>query len=176
MAEQVVARHRPQVALPADDRLVIRVHVKRRRVHLFEQLIGRIVLHAFALRDDDRALGIDFGRIERRLAHQVGQNIQRQRNALARQRKQVAGIVQVGQPVVVAAVFRGEHVNHAFAEARRALEHHVLDPVASAGNARRLVAPADTIERPRRRHRRGMLLLQQHRQAVREGVIGDFIH
>ena len=55
-----------------------------------------------------------------------------------------------------------------FLQRRRALEHHVLDPVRDARDAGHFIARADPIPHPERRNRRGSHRREQDHQAVVE--------
>ena len=61
----------------------------------------------------------------------------------------------------------------AFLDGRGPLELHVLDPVGNAGKARDFIATAHPVEDPKGHQRRGMILPQEHLEAVVEHDVSD---
>ena len=163
---ELVARHRFQVALPADDRVMVGMHLKRRGLQRLTEQETRVVLVALALGDNHRALQLGFLGVEHRVDHPVGLDAQRQIDAIGRQRLEVGREVDPRHPVEDTALARHRLVELALRIRRRALEEHVLGPMRDAGGAGPLIAAAHPVPHPETGHRRVVHLAQQHGQPV----------
>ena len=170
---QIVARHRLQIRQPADRRMVIGMHLERRRRHLgVEQLLG-IVLAALQLRDDHGALGLAVRGIVEAAVHPLGLDEQHPIERVLRRRFEVGRLVDPGVAVPAAAELLDDALHLVAGNVLRPLEVHVLAPVRHAGHARPLVLGADAIPAPHRRQRRGVHFLNQDLQAVIENRLAN---
>ena len=163
---EVVPGHGEEVALPADDRVVVAVGLEGGRVHLHAQEPGVVVLAALPLADDDRPLRLHLLRVEDGVDHAVALHLQSQLDAIHREGLEVGGPVPPGHAVEEAAGPGHHLVELALGELFRALEEHVLHPVADARAAGQLVAAAHPVVDPEAGHRGHVAFLDDHLEAV----------
>ncbi len=116
---------------------------ERGRLHLLGEMAVIVVVHAEPpFGRDDAALALDDFRIEREMGDAIGLELEDQLQRIARKPVLINGDVVAGEGVVRAALRFHEPVEVARLTARGAVEHHVLEEVREAGDARRLVAAA----------------------------------
>ena len=102
-AVEVVARHRLQIARPADGRVVVAVRLEGRRGDLGVEHLFRIVVAAIELREDDRALGLAVVGMVEAVRHPLGLDEQHAVERVARGRLEVRGLIDPGVAVPAAA-------------------------------------------------------------------------
>ena len=148
LVERLQVLHLPalDVRRPADDRDLVRVRDERGRLHLLDERAEVVVVHRRApLRVHDAALALDHLRVEVEVAHAVGLEVEDEPGGARGEPVLVHGDVRAGVGVVASAA----RLHHAVELARRAIlravEHHVLEVVRDAGDARPLVAAADAV-------------------------------
>ena len=143
---------------------------------LDQRLIGG-VFAAFEFVADDRHLGLAVLLAQPEMAHAIGLDGHVAFEVVAGDVGVVVGAVARGGGVVAAAdTFEVlvDRVALGAVEFRAALEHQVFEQVGGAGDAEAFVARAHAIGDHEREHRRGVILQQQHAEAVaRELVFGD---
>ena len=102
------------------------------REDLVDEIVRRVLDH-LDLFEDDLLLVLDVVFREQRIADQVGQDVDRQRQVLVEHLQVIAGVFLGGEGVDLAA--DRIHLLRDFfgTPARRALEEHVLDEVRDAG-------------------------------------------
>jgi hypothetical protein len=122
-----------QIARPADDSLPVGMDLERGGGDLFAEVESGIVLAAFALGEDDCPLGVNLGRIEDRVDHPVGFNLECEVEPVAWERLEVRRVVDPREPVEGAAVLGNVAKYLPLLEGLGALEEHMLDPVRDAG-------------------------------------------
>ncbi len=177
----VVQRRRVEVGHRADGRVLVRM-VGREDVGqdvLVHAPVGGVlalallVLHHAALRIQfllpDRA---------EQVAHAVRFHPQRQVQGGGRHGLEVVGAVGPGGAVHVVSADFLERLEIAALVVFRAGEHQVFEQVGEAGLAGRLVAGADVVPDAHRHHRRLVVLVHHHGQAVGQGEagVGDLRH
>ena len=135
-------------------------------VRAVEDVDADLVLH-------DRDLVVEVLLRHRDAAHAVGLEEQRQLGRRARHDLVVVRVVDVRRAVqrAAAALHVGEVLG--LPEARRALEHQVLEQVREAGAALRLAAHADVVVDGDRHDRAAAVGAEHHAQAVVEGEALD---
>ena len=107
-----------------------------------DEVAGVVVAHRDLL-EHDAALDVDVLRRDGRVQHDVGDDVDRERQVAVEHRGVEAGVLLLGEGVELAA-----HGVHGASRCRApyasgALEQQVLQEVAGAGQGRRLVARAD---------------------------------
>ena len=161
--------HRLDVALPADRGMVVgQCHVRRLRHLLQEHRVG-IVLAAFVFVAHHRHLRLPVGLAQPQMAHAIGFDGDIAFQAFAADGREVIGAVEGGAGIELAADAFQELLDAValrVVEALAALEHHVLEDVRRAGDARHLVARPDLIGHLKRHHRRGVIGHQQHGESI----------
>jgi hypothetical protein len=167
---KVVARHGTEVRHVADDFVVIRMNAKRRLLHRLSELKERLILAPLPLGNDDRAFGGDFLLVELAVDHAVGFEAQGKVDPVGRHGLVIRGPIEVGHGVPHAAFARDGFIEHAGRELRRAFELHMLDPMRDAGAPLHFIARADAVPQPRGNDRRGVDLLEENLQPVRQGL------
>jgi len=145
---QVLAGHRPQIALGADDAQAVRVLAPGDRLDLFAEPELRKVFAALTFADDHRALGLGLVRLDARVVDAIRLDRQGQVDFRGRQRFEVGGAIDPGEGIQCPTTAGDLLGDLAFAEALAALEQHVLDPVRDARRPRQLVAAADAVPHP----------------------------
>jgi hypothetical protein len=110
---------------------------------------------------------------ERQVRHAVALEVEDERQRLAREVVQVRGAVAHREAVRRAAVPLDQVVERARPELLPAVEHHVLEEMRDAGLAARLVARAGAVEDVRRDDGRGVILVHEDAEAVRQRLVGD---
>jgi hypothetical protein len=170
MRVQTVARHELDLVLAPDHALSVGVAAERDGLQLLAEEERRVVLVAFALADDHRALGLGLLDRDERVAHAIGLELERGLVPLFRHRLEVTGHVLAGEGVPLRAVTRQQAVEVALGVLRRALEQHVLEEVRHAGRAGDLVAAAHVVPDPKRHDRRVPRFERVEHQAVVEAT------
>ena len=142
---QVVHADPRQVVGPAQDRVAVRVaEVGDGHVRLVEPPQGRVEV-AGPLLGDDVPLGLDLARVERRPAHPVGLDGQRQLPAVGGEGEPVMRAVLARLGVRLPGRDERQAVDLPLGEPLGPLEQHVLDEVRQPGLARGLVHRADRV-------------------------------
>ena len=169
VAVEIVAGHRLDVRQPADRRVVVRVGLERGRGQLdVEQLLG-IVLAAFDLGDDHRALGLALGGLVQAVSHPLGLDEEHAIERVAGGGLEVGRLVDPGIAVPGAAERLDEPLHPVARDVGRALEVHVLDEVRGSRETRPLVLRAHAVPAPHRGDGRRAQLAHEDGEPVVEG-------
>ena len=139
MLVEILAGHRPQVGLIAEDLVVIRVDAERGVRDGLAQAEERLVLAPLALGDDDRALGGHLPGREQAVRHAVGFEAQGQVNFVGGHGLEVRCPIHVGEGVPKTAVARDGLVERLGGKFGRAFELHMFRPMRDTGPAGRLI-------------------------------------
>ena len=126
----------PEIAFEPDDRMAIRMVMERGAHHFLMQEIAGTVLASLAFRENHRALGFGFFRVEERIDHPVRFDLDRKIEPISREGFEIGGPVVRGERVQGAAVPADLAEYRALGEVRRALELHMFNPVGDAGLSR----------------------------------------
>ena len=168
MLVQVIAAHSLQVREPADDLVAIGVDLERGALYLLgQQERGAILVHA-ALGDNHCALPLHLLGVEETVHHAVRLDVQGQFHPIGGQRLKVGCVVEPGHGVEDAALAGEQAVIGPRGIFGRSLELHVFHPVGDARFPRHLIATAHSIPHPGTDYRRGVHLLQDNGQAIRQ--------
>jgi hypothetical protein len=166
--EQVVAAQGADRLLRADDGAAVGVDVEGAAE---ERLGGHpvgVVEPLLDLLEDDVALALELDRVEAGVHQRVGQDVHAGVEELAGQDQVVDGLVIAGPGVDLAAGrldLLGDLAHPALA---RPLEQHVLEDVGDAGQRGGLVGGADLHPGLEGHHRSGVVLFQDHLEAIVE--------
>ncbi len=167
-ARQVLAAGGPQLAPRAEHRAAVGVAAEQPLLHRhLERIPGIAVVHG-DLFEDHLALAGHVAGIEGQAGDAVGLDGQRLGPAVGGEVEVVGGGVVAGESVVGTAQGLSPPVDLARSEARRALEHHVLEEMGEAAVAGRLVARAGAVAERRGDHRRLVVLEHADGEAVGE--------
>ena len=165
---QVFARHRLQVARPAERRVTIAVGLEGGAGHLgVEQLLG-VVVPAVELGQDDGALGLAVVGVVEPIGHPLGLDEEHPVERLARGGLEIGGLVDPGVAVPAAAELLDDALDLVARDVGGPLEVHVLHPVGDAGQAPGFVLRANLVPAPHRRERSCVRLLDEHGEPVVE--------
>ena len=142
------------------------------REELVDQIVGGVLDH-LDLFDDDLLLALDIVAREGRIPHDVGQDVERERQMLVEHLDVVAGVFLGGKGVELSADGVDRLCDVFRRTGRCPLEQHVLDEVRDATSLRRLVPrpagqPHPDADRADLRH-----LLGQNAKTVVEHVGDD---
>jgi hypothetical protein len=168
VVHHVVARDRFDVRLPADDRPAVRALPEGGGHQLLGELHGRNVEVHDPLFEHDAALGIELAGIHAQVHHALRLDLERELPAILREDLVVHRHVLGGERIELSAVALDERRHVALAVLLRALEHHVLEQVTDAGDARSLVAGAHAVRHPAEHDRAESPPLGEDRQSVAE--------
>ena len=138
--------------------------------------VQRLVHHAphlvvdaqAALLHDDAALLLEVLLGDGEVRHPVALEVEHDGQRLAREVVQVRGVVARRVAVGGAAVPFDQVVEHPGPELLATVEHHVLEEMRDAGGAAHLVARADVVEDVGRDDGRGVILVHDDAEPVRE--------
>ncbi len=171
--QRILAVELLDLLAPADDRPAIGMVEIQRRHDLLGQSRVRIVGDAhIELFQHDVALGQHVLILEDEAGHPVGLELHHFRQLLARHALEIAGVVDRGEGVFVAADPPhgvGEFTGGMF---RRPLEHQMFEEMRQSRFARRLVGGADLVPDHLRDDGRAAIWDHDHLQAVAEGEAG----
>ncbi len=162
-------RCRLEICHAPDGRVFVRVRRKRLLVDDLVQPAVRLILDAHpAFFLDHLTLAPERGFVHAQRGHPIRFEPQRQREVLGRQGLPEHRLVFCGVGVAAPADARDDGRVRLRLDVLRALEHHVLKQMGEAGAAGPLVLRADVIPHRDVHDWRGMVLRQDHLEAVRE--------
>ncbi len=165
----VVDGGRLEVLHAADDRMLVGMHGERGVVQQLRQAAVWLVLDAHpAFFLDDLALALERVLVDAQRGHPIGLEPQHQRQVLRWRRLPVDRDVLTRLGVGLPADAGDERAVRFRLHVLRALEHHVLEQVREAGAPRLLVLRPDVVPQLHVHDRRGVILRENHREAVGE--------
>ena len=174
VAVQIVARHRLEIAQPADRRMAVGVRLRRRRrsarcrAAVPGSFSPPFSSEMMTVRSDSQSSG------SYRHALIRSASMKSIRSSASRRRRfEIGRLVDPGVAVPGAAKLLDDALDLVARDVPRPLEVHVLDPVRDAGQPGPFVLRADPVPAPDRGQRRGVDLLDEHLQAVVEDDFAD---